>query len=162
MHLQWSYCSPALSHRSGPDKIIIKLCLPDQDNSVVDNVMCSYFLVKSVRFRISEFSPLSSDPLILNHQAVSTTGCYPCGQTYPVLVNSLVQNQIWPPNLVTICAWLPKLVVTVSSEFHNLVNTGLVVGSLARWLPIMVAHTCKLDTIWVVHISLIGNGSIRL
>ena len=26
----------------------------------------------------------------------------------------------------------------------------------------MVAHTCKLDTIWVVYISPIGNGSIQL
>ena len=30
--------------------------------------------------------------------------------------------QISPPNLVTIYAWLPKLVATVSSEFHHLVN----------------------------------------
>ena len=28
------------------------------------------------------------------------------------------------------------------------VNTGLAVGSLARWLPLMVTHTCKLDTIF--------------
>ena len=32
-------------------------------------------------------------------------------------------------NLVTICAWLPKLVANVSSNFHHLVNTGLAVGS---------------------------------
>ena len=31
-----------------------------------------------------------------------------------------------------------------------------------KWLPITVAHTCKLDTILVVYISPIGNGSIRL
>ena len=37
--------------------------------------------------------------------------------------------KIWPPNLVTICAWLPKLVANVSSNFHLLVNTGLAVGS---------------------------------
>ena len=37
--------------------------------------------------------------------------------------------KIWPPNLVTICAWLPKLVANVSSNFHHLVNTGLAVGS---------------------------------
>ena len=70
--------------------------------------------------------------------------------------------KIWPPNLVTICAWLPKVVASVSSNFHHLVNTRLAVGSFFKWLPIMVAHTCKLDTIWVVYISPIGNGSIRL
>ena len=70
--------------------------------------------------------------------------------------------KIWPPNLVTICAWLPKLVANVSYNFHHLVNTGLAVGSFFKWLPITVAHTCKLDTIWVVYISPIGNGSIRL
>ena len=50
----------------------------------------------------------------------------------------------------------------VSSQFEHLVNTGLAVGFLVKWLPIMVAHTCKLDTIWVVYILPIGNGSIRL
>ena len=70
--------------------------------------------------------------------------------------------KIWQPNLVTICAWLPKLVANVSSNFQHLVNTGLAVGSFFKWLPITVAHTCKLDTIWVVYISPIGNGSIRL
>ena len=76
-------------------------------------------------------------------------------------LNSLVQSQIWwPPNLVTICAWLPKLVANVSYQFQHLVNTRLGVGFLVKWLPIMVAHTFKLDTIWVVYISPIGNGSI--
>ena len=70
--------------------------------------------------------------------------------------------KIWPPNLVTICAWLPKLVANVSSNFHHLVNAGLAVGSFFKWLPITVAHTCKLDAIWMVYISPIGNGSIRL
>ena len=37
--------------------------------------------------------------------------------------------KIWPPNLVTICAWLPILVASVNSNFHHLVNTGLAVGS---------------------------------
>ena len=55
--------------------------------------------------------------------------------------------KIWQPNLVTICAWLPKLVAKVSSQFQHLVNTGLDVGFLVKWVPIMVAHTCKLDTI---------------
>ena len=44
--------------------------------------------------------------------------------------------KIWPPNLATICAWLPKLVDNISSKFHHLVNTGLAIGSLARWLPL--------------------------
>ena len=70
--------------------------------------------------------------------------------------------KICPPNLVTICAWLPKLVANVSSNFHRLVNTGLAIGSFFKWLPITVAHTCKLDTIWVVYISPIGNDSIWL
>ena len=39
--------------------------------------------------------------------------------------------KIWPPNLVTICAWLPRLVANVSSKFQHLVNTRLTVGSLA-------------------------------
>ena len=63
-------------------------------------------------------------------------------------INSLVQYQnlvakIWPPNLVTICAWLPQLVANVSSQFHRLVNTGLAVGSLDEWLPSKVANTSK-------------------
>ena len=70
--------------------------------------------------------------------------------------------KIWPPNLVTICAWLPKLVANVSSQFQHLVNMELALGFLVKWLPIMVAHTRKLDTIWVVYISRAGNGSILL
>ena len=50
--------------------------------------------------------------------------------------------KIWPSNLVTNGAWLPKLVANVSFKFQHLVNTGLAVGSLASWLPIMVSHTC--------------------
>ena len=47
---------------------------------------------------------------------------------------------IWPPTLVTICAWLPTLVAKVSSHF-----------------------TCKLDTIWVVYrqVSIIRRTLIR-
>ena len=74
---------------------------------------------------------------------------------------TLVQQSGTKPNLVA-KIWLPKLVANVSSNFHHLVNTGLAVGSFFKWLPITVAHTCKLDTIWVVYISPIGNGSIRL
>ena len=48
------------------------------------------------------------------------------------------------------------------SNLNHLVNTGLVVGYFFKLLPITVTHTCKLDTIWVVYISPIGNGSIRL
>ena len=54
-------------------------------------------------------------------------------------------------NNLTICAWLPKLVANVSSQFHHLVSIGLAVGYLVKWLPIMVAHICKLNTIWVVY-----------
>ena len=36
---------------------------------------------------------------------------------------------------------LPKLVANVSSQFHHLVNIGLTVGSLVKWLPIKVVHT---------------------
>ena len=43
---------------------------------------------------------------------------------------------------------LPNLVANISIQLHHLVNTGLAVGSLVKWLPIKVAHTCKLDTIW--------------
>ena len=41
---------------------------------------------------------------------------------------------------------LPKLVANISSQLHHLqlVNTSLTVGSLVKWLPIKVAHTCKL------------------
>ena len=40
---------------------------------------------------------------------------------------------------------LPKLVANISSQFHHLVNTGLAVGSLVKWLPIKVANTSKID-----------------
>ena len=66
------------------------------------------------------------------------------------------------PILVTICAWVPKLVANISSQFRHLVNTGLTVGFLSKWQPVKVAHTCKLETIWVVYCSPIENGSIRL
>ena len=84
------------------------------------------------------------------------------GYQWAVWYKTKFGSKIWPPNLVTICAWLPKLVVNVSCQFQHLVNTGLAVGFLVKWLAIMVAHTCKLDTIWVVYILPIGNGSIRL
>ena len=32
--------------------------------------------------------------------------------------------------------WLPKLVANISSLFHRLVNTGVIVGSLVKCLPI--------------------------
>ena len=82
--------------------------------------------------------------------------------TYQSGTKSNLVAKIWPPTLVTICAWSPKLVANVSFHFDHLVNTGLTVGGLVKWLPIMVVHTCKLDTIWVVYISTIGNGSIWL
>ena len=94
----------------------------------------------------------------IHHQGLQldVTGYYQSG-TKPNLV-----AKIWPPNLVTICAWLPKLVANVNSNVHHLVDIGLAVGSFFKWLPITVAHTCKLDTIWVVYISRIGNGFIQV
>ena len=47
--------------------------------------------------------------------------------------------KIWLPTLVTICNGLPKLVAKISSHIDHLVNTGLAVGSLFKWLPIKVA-----------------------
>ena len=47
--------------------------------------------------------------------------------------------KIWLPTLVTICNGLPKLVDKISSHIDRLVNTGLDVGSLVKWLPIEVA-----------------------
>ena len=47
--------------------------------------------------------------------------------------------KIWLPTLVTICNGLPKLVDKISSHIDHLVNTGLDVGSLVKWLPIKVA-----------------------
>ena len=40
--------------------------------------------------------------------------------------------------------WYKNKFFDVSSEFHSLVNSGLTVGSLVKWLPIIVVHTCKL------------------
>ena len=34
--------------------------------------------------------------------------------------------------------WSRELVANISSRFHHLVNTGLAVGSLDKWLPIKV------------------------
>ena len=53
--------------------------------------------------------------------------------------NSLVQNQIWQPKFwlpkfITFQHRLPKLVDKISSQFQHLVNTGLYVGSLVKWL----------------------------
>ena len=48
-------------------------------------------------------------------------------------------SQIWLATLVTICNGVPKLVAQISSHIHHLVNTGLAVGSLVKWLPIKVA-----------------------
>ena len=37
-------------------------------------------------------------------------------------------------------AMLPKSVANVNSQFHHLVNTGLAVGSLVKWLPKYSPH----------------------
>ena len=99
-----------------------------------------------------------------NSSALAVELCLSCTNPsiWSVRYKTKFGSQNWLPNLVTICAWLPKLVANVSSNFHHLVNTGLAVGSFFKLLPITVAHTCKLDTIWVVYISTIGNGSIWL
>ena len=47
------------------------------------------------------------------------------------------------PNLVA--KRLPKLVATISFSFQHLVNTGLDVGSLLKWLPIKVAYPSKME-----------------
>ena len=57
---------------------------------------------------------------------------------------------------------LPKLVAKISSKFQHLVNTGLDVGSLIKWLPFKVANTCKLDIIWVVYCSPIAVFQTKL
>ena len=70
-------------------------------------------------------------------------------------------SKIWLPTLVNICNGLPNLVVNISSQIHQLVNTGLAVGT-CRMATNKSSRTCKLHTIWVVYYSPIGNGSIRL
>ena len=54
-------------------------------------------------------------------------------------------QKFWLPKLVTLGHSLPKLVANISSQFHRLVNTGLAVGSLVKWLPIKVANPSKID-----------------
>ena len=61
-----------------------------------------------------------------------------------------------------------KLEVKVSSQFHHLMNTVLTLGSLVvKWLPITVAHTCKLDNLndilltnwnWLHPIAITSSG----
>ena len=54
-------------------------------------------------------------------------------------------EKFWLPELVTFRHRLPKLVDKISSQFQHLVNTGLDVGSLVKWLPIKVANPSKID-----------------
>ena len=120
-------------------------------------------LVQIMAWRRPGNKPLSEPMTVssLTHICVTQPQWVKQSGTKPNLV-----AKIWPPNLVTICAWLPKLVANINSQFQHLVNMGLDLGILVKWLlkwlPIMVAHTCKLDTIWVVYISPIGNHSILL
>ena len=45
----------------------------------------------------------------------------------------------------------PKLVANNSSHFHHLVNTGLAVASLVKWLPIKVANPSKIEKFeWLI------------
>ena len=80
---------------------------------------------------------------LFGHQRAETGQILPKSNHYQSGTKPNLVAKIWPPNFVTICAWLPKLVANVSSNFHHLVNTGLAVGSFFKWLPITVAHTCK-------------------
>ena len=44
-----------------------------------------------------------------------------------------------------------NLVASISSQFHHLVNTGLAVGSLVKWLSIKVANPSKIDKVeWFI------------
>ena len=47
--------------------------------------------------------------------------------------------------LVTFGHRLQKLVANISSQFYHLVNTGLAVGYLVKWLPIKVANPSKIN-----------------
>ena len=56
---------------------------------------------------------------------------------------------------------LPKLVANISYQFQHLVNTVLAVVSLVKWIPLKIAHTSKIDKVWVIHCSPISIGSIE-
>ena len=64
-------------------------------------------------------------------------------------VSSLVQNQIFgSQNLATKFGkhlFMATKIDSQCSQLHRLVNTGLAVGSLDKWLPIKVANTSKTD-----------------
>ena len=67
----------------------------------------------------------------------------PCGSNFwpPISVwyKTKFGSQNLAANLGNHLYGLPKLVATIISKFHLLVNTGLAVGSLVKWLPIRVA-----------------------
>ena len=48
--------------------------------------------------------------------------------------------QILATNFGNFVHRLPKLVANISSQFHYLANTGLAVGSFAKWQSIKVAN----------------------
>ena len=54
-------------------------------------------------------------------------------------------QNFWLTTLVTFGHRLQKLVTNISSDLHDLVNTGLAVGSLVKWLPIEVANPSEID-----------------
>ena len=54
-------------------------------------------------------------------------------------------QKFWLATLVTFGHRLQKLVAKISSDLHHLVNTGLAVGSLVKWLPIEVANPSEID-----------------
>ena len=68
---------------------------------------------------------------------------YPCGSNFWPPISVWHKTEFGSQNLATNFGnhlyGLPKLIANISSKFHHLVNTGLAVGSLVKWLPIKVA-----------------------
>ena len=60
---------------------------------------------------------VSSDEMDFLHKSHNVHVPYPTMHRFVTKPNLVAK--IWPPNLITICAWLPKLVVNVSSKFCN-------------------------------------------
>ena len=65
--------------------------------------------------------------------------------TKPNLVAKILADKFGDCLCIGYQNWKPTLVLS----FTTWLTWGLAVGSLVKSLPIKVAHTCKLDTIWV-------------
>ena len=144
------YCN-AVSHWR------IQRMIPASSRLLISIMQISYNKLTKGEGRKMSLNPVHCMPKIVRvGRSVHVTEPYwwkvnMCCSTYQSGTKPNLVAKIWQPNLVTICAWLPKLVANISSNFHHLVNTGLAVGSFFKWLPITVAHTCKLDTIeWFI------------